>query len=125
MKTNLPLTTSLFLLLIGLVLLAGACQPAPAGATPQASQPVYLPLVTSSPPAAASPLIAGCPIFPPDHIWNQPIADLPLDPNSALYVDTIGTEGHLQADFGAGLWNGAPIGIPFVIVTAAQPGVVV
>jgi hypothetical protein len=69
--------------------------------------------------------MAGCPVFPPDHIWNQPIVDLPLDPNSDLYIATIGAAGHLQADFGSGLWNGAPIGIPFVIVTAAQPGVAV
>lgn len=45
---------------------------------------------------------------------------LPLDPRSAAYVASIGNAG-LHADFGAGLYEGRPIGIPFVSVPASQP----
>jgi hypothetical protein len=67
--------------------------------------------------------IAGCPLFPADNIWNTPVTDLPVDPQSEGYVASIGTEANLHADFGAGLYDGAPIGIPFVIVPADQPKV--
>ncbi len=46
---------------------------------------------------------------------------LPLDPNSATYVKTIGATAYAHADFGSGLWDGGPIGIPFVAVTSTQP----
>ena len=44
--------------------------------------------------------------------------------NSAAYVSTIGTTRTMHPDFGAGLWDGGPIGIPFVTVPAPdQPRV--
>ena len=70
-----------------------------------------------------SPTIAGCPMFPPDNVWNAPIDSLPLDPNSATYVNTVGAGTHLHADFGSGLWNGGKIGIPWVDVPGNQPRV--
>ena len=36
-------------------------------------------------------------------------------------MTAIGSSSGLHADFGAGLWNGGPIGIPFVAVPANQP----
>lgn len=72
-------------------------------------------------PAQASPMIAGCHIFPEDNIWNQAVDTLPVDKSSALYIQTIGGSSHLHPDFGSGLWNGAPIGIPFVNVSGSQP----
>jgi hypothetical protein len=65
-----------------------------------------------------------CRIFPADNIWNTPIDDLPVDPSSADYVDTIGASATLHADFGSGLWppgSNSPIGIPFVEVGPGQP----
>jgi hypothetical protein len=50
---------------------------------------------------------------------------LPVDANSQTYVNTIGTSGGLKADFGAGLWDGGPIGIPFMTVPGTQPQVAV
>jgi hypothetical protein len=43
----------------------------------------------------------GCPMFPPDNIWNRRIQDLPLDPNSQTYVSQMGPADKLHADFGA------------------------
>lgn len=64
-----------------------------------------------------------CPFFPADNIWNTPIDALPIHPNSATYVNTIGADENLHPDFGAGLWQGAPIGIPYVQVPDTQPKV--
>jgi hypothetical protein len=38
-------------------------------------------------------------------------------------VATIGVDGNVHADFGSGLWEGGPIGIPFVTVGGSQPKV--
>jgi len=55
----------------------------------------------------------------------MPIDTLPLDPRSADYVASIGLETGLHPDFGAGLWNGGPIGIPYTTVPGTQPLVTV
>ena len=62
-----------------------------------------------------------CPTFPATDIWNTQISDLPLAPRSAAYVASIGTQSHVHADFGSGVWppgSESPIGIPFVEVPA-------
>lgn len=66
---------------------------------------------------------AGCTVFPPDHIWNTSVADLPLDPRSAAYIANMGPHTGLHPDFGSGLYDGIPLGIPFVRVPADQPPV--
>jgi hypothetical protein len=71
------------------------------------------------------PSIAGCPVFPPDSIWNVRVDTLPVHPRSAPYVDAIGRTRTLHPDFGAGLWNGGPIGIPWAVVPAGQAPVAV
>jgi len=81
--------------------------------------PMPTPLPTMPPPQ-----IAGCDIFPGDNIWNMRVDTLPLDPNSAAYVATIG-DGNLHPDFGAGLWDGGPIGIPYITVAGNQSKVAV
>jgi len=78
---------------------------------------VYLPLVGKSP---GAPQIAGCSVFPADNVWNTPVDTLPLDANSAAYVNTIGAGEHAHADFGSSTWEGGPIGIPFVDVGSSQ-----
>jgi hypothetical protein len=62
-----------------------------------------------------------CALFPADNIWNTPIDTLPVHVRSDEYIDTIGADRVLHANFGSGMWNGAPIGIPFVEVGDAQP----
>lgn len=63
----------------------------------------------------------GCQVFPTNNIWNVPVDNLPLDSNSVAYVNTIGAGTFMHADFGSGLWDGGPIGIPFVVVAGSQP----
>jgi hypothetical protein len=74
---------------------------------------------------AASPTINGCRIFPASNIWNTPIDALPISANSAAYINSIGATRGLHPDFGAGLWDGGPMGIPYVVVTGTQPKVAV
>jgi len=64
---------------------------------------------------------SACPFFPADNVWNVRIDNLPLDSRSAAYVTAIGPDRGLHPDFGSGLWNGGPIGIPFVAVPTDQP----
>ena len=40
----------------------------------------------------AGPTVAGCPLFPPDSIWNTRVDSLPVHPRSASYVSTIGQD---------------------------------
>ena len=79
----------------------------------------------SSATAGASPLpgAPGCQIFPPDNVWNTPVANLPVDPRSAQYIAAIGPGAPLHPDFGQGDWDGEPMGIPYNVVPGAQPKV--
>jgi hypothetical protein len=66
------------------------------------------------------PPIAGCPAFPADNAWNRRVDRQPDDPRSAEIVAANG-EGSLHADFGSGLWEGRPIGIPVTVVGRRTP----
>jgi hypothetical protein len=48
---------------------------------------------------------------------------MPIDSRSGATIAFLsnGLDRGLKADFGSGLWNGAPIGIPFTIVCKDQP----
>ncbi len=93
--------------------------PVVAGATGYAHATPALPAL----PRATRATIGGCPLFPADSIWNADISSLPVSPRSAAYIASIGLSGHLHPDFGAGLYNGEPIGIPYAVVSASQPNV--
>ncbi|MEJ2600679.1 MAG: hypothetical protein P8Z00_20280 [Anaerolineales bacterium] len=67
--------------------------------------------------------IAGCPSFPASNVWNTAVDQLPVDPQSDNYVQSIGPNTGLHPDFGSGTWQGQPIGIPYNVVTSAVPGV--
>jgi hypothetical protein len=62
-------------------------------------------------------------MFPANNVWNTPVDTLPVHPNSAAYISSIGPSTGLHPDFGGGLWDGAPIGIPYVLVPGTQPKV--
>src|SRR3954454_13040653 len=64
-----------------------------------------------------------CAVFPKSNPWNQRVDKLPLVPNSAAIVRSIGAGGNVHADFGSGLYDGAPIGIPFTTVSRRQKNV--
>jgi hypothetical protein len=59
-------------------------------------------------------------MFPADSIWHSDVSRLPVHPKSNQYVSSIGSTGSAKADFGSGLWNGGPIGIPYDVVGAGQ-----
>lgn len=70
--------------------------------------------------AATAQTIGNCPVLPADNIWNTPVDQLPVSPNSAAWVATIGPTKPLHPDFGSGLYNGAPMGIPYITVLGTQ-----
>jgi hypothetical protein len=80
-------------------------------------------LAVAAAPAQAAPHIAGCPVFPKSNPWNQRVDGLPVLPTSDAIVRSIGLGDTMHADFGSGLWDGGPIGIPFVTVGKHQPRV--
>jgi hypothetical protein len=89
---------------------------APLESTPQPSQTPESAIVT---PAPAGPVLGGCPVFPADNPWNQDVSSLPVHPNSATFIRSIGEDVNLHADFG----SNPEYGIPFVVVPAGQPKV--
>ena len=74
------------------------------------------PAVTPSLEAGAvigQPSIANCRLFPANNIWNVRVDTLPIHPLSQAWIDIIGREEGFHMDFGAGEWDGGPIGIPY------------
>jgi hypothetical protein len=67
------------------------------------------------------PSAPRCPVFPKSNAWNQRVDRLPVAANSAQIIASIGADRGLKADFGSGLWEGAPIGIPITVVGSRQP----
>jgi hypothetical protein len=85
--------------------------------------PTLTPIPTRTPTPFSptpTPTSASCSIFPPDNPWNTDVSGYPLHPNSAAYINFIGSTKYLHPDFGT-FWNGAPIGFPYAVVPAAQP----
>ena len=100
---------------------------------------------TSSPPVSSTPTTPGGVVygnlngaslgvgaslngaipFPADNAWNTDISALPVDPNSANLIASMGLGTSLHPDFGAGLYNGAPVGIPYMVVSGAQAKVAI
>jgi hypothetical protein len=67
------------------------------------------------------PTAPGCPIFPANNPWNERVDTLPVAANSAQIIASIGLDTGLHPDFGSGLYDGEPIGIPFDVVSNATP----
>jgi len=59
-------------------------------------------------------------MFPADSIWHSDVSKLPVHPLSNTYINSIGSTAATKADFGSGLWDGGPIGIPYDVVGAGQ-----
>jgi len=56
--------------------------------------------------------------FPTDNPWNADISAASIDPRSSTLISSCGLR-NLHPDFGT-TWNGAPNGIPYVVVQAGQ-----
>jgi hypothetical protein len=67
------------------------------------------------------PAAPKCAVFPASNAWNQRVDSLPVAANSAQIIQSIGPSVGLHPDFGSGLWDGGPIGIPFDVVSKATP----
>lgn len=70
---------------------------------------------------APKPLGLRCTVFPASNPWNERVDSLPVTADSATIVASIGAATGLHPDFGAGLWNGSPIGIPVTTVPLGTP----
>jgi len=70
---------------------------------------------------ARLPTAPRCPVFPASNPWNQRVDSLPVAGNSATMIQSIGLDAPLHPDFGSGLYDGQPIGIPFDVVTRKTP----
>lgn len=68
-------------------------------------------------PAVAGPEIGGCPVFPPDNIWNTRIDNLPVSPMSDTWIVSIGRDRGLHPDFG----SDPSYGIPHIVVVPNEP----
>jgi hypothetical protein len=81
---------------------------------------ILLTPAASAAPERSEPSVGGCPVFPADNAWNRRVDTLPVARNSATLIRGIGLDAHFRADFGSGLWDGGPIGIPFAVVGGDQ-----
>ncbi|RZJ13580.1 MAG: hypothetical protein EON50_08835 [Acidovorax sp.] len=63
--------------------------------------------------------------FPADNPWNIDISGAEVDPSSDRLIASIGADKGLYRDFGAGLWEGSPIGIPYQVVNGQQAKVAI
>jgi hypothetical protein len=64
--------------------------------------------------------LGGRVIFPADNAWNADISADSVDPKSATLIASCGASSPLHPDFGT-VYNGAPNGIPYVVVHGTQP----
>ncbi|MEA2311298.1 MAG: hypothetical protein QOE28_1266 [Solirubrobacteraceae bacterium] len=77
--------------------------------------------VTAHAAPAGARASAACPLFPPSFSTNRRVDSLPVAPDSAAIVASIGLDEGLHADFGSGTYEGGPIGIPFDVVNRRTP----
>lgn len=64
-----------------------------------------------------------CAVLPADNIWNRDVSAMPVHASSADWVASIGTSAVLHPDFGAGPYRKRTLGIPFTVISSAQPPV--
>src|SRR6185295_3144258 len=58
-------------------------------------------------------------VFPANNAWNKDISSSPVDTFSDQIIARFASS-IIHADFGSGTWDGAPIGIPYVVVCGSQ-----
>jgi hypothetical protein len=92
--------------------------------SPGIDGPVGVDARADSPPDApgdAVPLpgrtLGGCPVLPSNHVFNTPVADLPVHPNSAAFMATIGNHNiHLDLGTSVDMTSAEYYGIPYNVV---------
>jgi hypothetical protein len=91
------------------------------GNAPRAAFAAFIALSFNARPAHAlqSPDLSGIQLFPADNPWHWDVSKLPVHPNSAKLVASVGNATSLHPDFGSVL-DGVPWGIPYVLVDKNQ-----
>lgn len=84
--------------------------------TSSSTAPIVTPVSCNNPTKADLEKIQ---IFPASNPLNTDISTAAIDANSSKIITAIGAVA-LHPDFGSGLWQGAPIGIPFSVVCGSQ-----
>lgn len=83
-------------------------------------------LVLLSSPGYGQPVRGGAlpeplPLFPSNNWWNTDVSAAPVDPNSANFINFIGTTRALHPDFGGDATGSDIYGMPYVVVRGTQP----
>jgi hypothetical protein len=76
--------------------------------------------------SAGTPLpgAPNCPMFPADNVWNTPVANLPVNPQSAAWLASMdASTTNLHPDFGPSVDPSTPYGIPYSVVSPSQTDV--
>jgi len=63
--------------------------------------------------------LGGRRLLPDDSPWHRDVSKDPVDPNSRKILARVGLDKPLRADFGTE-YQGAPMGIPYIVVTKSQ-----
>lgn len=80
-----------------------------------------VPHVTAPVMSTTVPGAPNCPMFPANNVWNTNISRLPVDAHSAAWLASMNSATtYLHPDFGPDP-GGYPYGIPFTVVSSAQP----
>ena len=98
----------------------GEAAPSAAQAAPSAAQaaPSETQATNSEIGLGPNASLGGRRLLPDDSPWHKDISQDPVDPNSERILARVGDKP-LRADFGAE-WEGAPMGIPYVVVSGDQ-----
>ena len=75
---------------------------------------------STSVPEPSAVAAESCDGFPATNIWRADVSRLPVHRSSSAYVASIGAGATMHPDFGSGLWEGSPIGIPVTVVKPDQ-----
>ncbi|HLO32540.1 MAG TPA: hypothetical protein VK249_25560 [Anaerolineales bacterium] len=86
----------------------------------QSQTAVPVDTVVPTTPGGNGPMIANCPMFPADNIWNARVDLLPVHPLSSAWIDSVGRNESFHMDFGSGEWDGGPIGIPYNVISGSS-----
>lgn len=70
-------------------------------------------------PAQTAGISGSRSVFPPDNPWNRDISGDAVDAASAAMIASCGASSSLHPDFGT-TYNGAPNGIPYIVVHSGQ-----
>ncbi len=121
MKTSTSTALFYFPSILICILIFNGCKKESSGTGPGAHQP---PTDTSHMPGGSNCTATkadaeSIAIFPADNSWNQDVSSAAVDPGSAQILAAYSTTG-LHADFGSGMWDNAPIGIPYTVVCGSQ-----